>query len=176
MKFNRLSLPTICSVCLVLAGIAIEVSPIHAQSLRRPPPALEIFAGYAGFVDDSTIPHTVFGGAGRVYLTQTLGVGPEFVYMRGPGSDRDLYLTGNVTWDMLRPLNDAPRRVTPFLVAGGGLFRHTERFGSGAEGAFTAGGGTRVRITDRVYGLADFRIGWEPHYRITGGIGVRLSK
>jgi hypothetical protein len=42
-----------------------------------------------------------------------------------------------------------------------------------SEGAFAAGGGARVHITDRIYAMGDFRIGWELHYRVTGGIGVR---
>jgi hypothetical protein len=56
------------------------------------------------------------------------------------------------------------------------IVRHNEGFGGHTEKTFTAGGGTRVRINDRLYGLVDFRIGWELHYRIAGGIGVKLSK
>jgi hypothetical protein len=36
----------------------------------------------------------------------------------------------------------------------------------------TGGGGARVWLTDRVYALGEFRLGWEPHYRVTGGVGV----
>jgi hypothetical protein len=37
------------------------------------------------------------------------------VYMKGPGDDRDVVLTGNVTFDLL----SRTRAVTPFLVVGG---------------------------------------------------------
>jgi hypothetical protein len=70
--------------------------------------------------------------------------------------------------------------VTPFFVAGGGLFHHSDRFPgssfSSSEGAFTAGGGVRGWLNDRVYVAGDFRFGWELHYRIAGTIGIALSK
>ncbi len=120
----------------------------------------------------------MFGGAARVYLTPRISVGPEITYMRGPNTDRDWYFLGNFTWDIRHPRAGRPPRVSPFLIAGGGFFTHSDRFLSGtftsSEGAFAAGGGTRVHITDRVYAMGDFRIGWELHYRITGGIGVSM--
>ena len=107
---------------------------VRSRGLRagrvRPAPAVEFLVGYAGFVDDATIDHTIFGGAGRVYLTPRVAVGPELVYMRGPNCDRDLFLTGNLTFDVLPPRLGRPARVTPFLVAGGGFFQHSDRFGS----------------------------------------------
>ena len=149
----------------------------RAQSTEiRPAPAVEFLAGYAGFVDDATIDHAIVGAAGRVYLTPRVAVGPELVYMRGPGSDRDLFLTGNLTFDVLPPKSGVPRRATPFLVAGGGFFQHSDRFGAfdftSYEGAFTAGGGVRGWITRRVYVLADVRLGWELHARVNAGLGV----
>jgi hypothetical protein len=111
-----------------------------------------------------------------VYLTPRVAIGPEVVYMRGPGSDRDLFLTGNLTFDVLPPRAGRPRRATPFLVAGGGFFQHRDRFGAfdfaSYEGAFTAGGGVRASLSDRVYALADVRFGWELHARVNGGIGI----
>jgi len=161
----------IAAVLLLTAGEAL------AQSTHsRPAPAVELLAGYAGFVDDATIDHAIVGAAGRVYLTPRLAVGPEFVYMRGPNEDRDLFLTGNLTFDMLPPVDGRPRRVTPFLVAGGGFFQHSDRFGPSSftsyEGAFTAGGGVRGRFNDRVYALADVRFGWELHVRVNAGVGI----
>lgn len=152
---------------------------VHAQSTDvRPAPAIELLAGYAGFVDDATIDHAIVGAAGRVYLAPRVAIGPEFVYMRGPNDDRDLYLTGNLTFDALSPRSGTPRRVTPFLVAGGGFFQHRDRFGAfdftSYEGAFTVGGGVRGWIGRRVYALADVRFGWELHVRVNGGIGIRL--
>ena len=165
-------LPALLSLALLLtAGSAL------AQSTdARPAPALEFLAGYAGFADDATIDHGIVGAAGRLYLTPQLAVGPEFVYMRGPNSDRDLFLTGNLTFDVLPPRDGRPRQLTPFLVAGGGFFQHSDRFGvstfTSYEGAFTAGGGVRGWVTKCVYALADVRFGWELHARVNGGIGI----
>jgi hypothetical protein len=162
-----------------LLFLALSLTPwsAFAQSTDlRAAPAVEFLAGYAGFVDDATIDHAIFGAAGRVYLTPRLAVGPEFVYMRGPGEDRDLYLTGNLTFDVLPPRDGVPRRVTPFLVAGGGFFQHSDGFGpfdfTSYEGAFTGGGGVRGWISRRVYMLADVRFGWELHARVNAGIGI----
>jgi hypothetical protein len=165
---------------LVVAVIALMAAgPAHAQSSDRPAPAAEFLVGHAGFLDDTTSAHSVFGASARAYLTRRLAVGPELVYMRGPGSDRDTFLTGNLTFDLMKPRGGRPPRVSPFVVVGGGLFTHSDRFATAtyasSEGAFTAGGGTRVWITDRIYGLVELRVGWEPHYRVTGGIGIALG-
>jgi hypothetical protein len=154
-------------------------APAAAQSGARPASTIEIEAGYAGFVDDSTIDHGVIGVSGRYYLTPRVAIGPEFVYMRGPDFDRDLFLTGNVTFDVLRPARGRPARVTPYFVAGAGLFHHRDRFGNrtfgSSEGAFTGGGGVRAWVSDRVYAGAELRLGWEPHYRVTGHLGFALG-
>jgi hypothetical protein len=166
----------------VLAALAFIValpcvSPALAQS-SRPPAAVEVLAGHAGFADDATIEHAVVGGAARVYLTPQISIGPEITYMRGPNTDRDWFFLGNMVWDIRRPQAGRPPRVSPFLIAGGGFFTHSDRFPSGtftsSEGAFAAGGGTRIYVTDRVYAMGDFRIGWELHYRVTGGIGLSM--
>ena len=168
----RIRLPALLTVFLALTA----ASALAQSSEPRPSPAGEFLVGWAGFVDDATIDHSIYGAAGRVYLTPRLAVGPEVVYMIGPGSDRDLFVTGNVTFDLVARRQGRPRRVTPFVVAGGGFFQHSDRTGSSSftsyEGAFTAGGGVRTWITERVYALADFRFGWELHARINGGIGI----
>ena len=166
-------------LALLGLGLLLTAGKALAQSTEtRPGPAVEFLVGYAGFVDDATIDHVIVGTAARVYLTPRVAIGPEFVYMRGPNSDRDLFLTGNLTFDVLPPRNGKPRPATPFLVIGGGFFRHRDRFGpfdfTSYEGAFTAGGGVRGWLTDRVYALADVRFGWELHARVNAGIVIGL--
>lgn len=165
------------SQCLFPVLLLLLPLPAAAQSADlRPAPALELTGGYAGFVDDATIDHGVVGGAMRFHLSPRISVGPEIQYMIGPGSDRDLILTGNVTLDVLPP----DRRVTPFFVAGGGLFRHSDSFGgrsfSSSEGAFTAGGGVRAWVSDRIYVAPEVRLGWELHWRFSGTVGVALAR
>ncbi len=165
-------------IAVILALVAAESS---AQDLDyRPAPAVEFLAGYAGFIDDAMIDHAIAGTAARVYLTPRLAIGPEFVHMWGPNWDRDLFLTGNLTFDLLPPRHARPRRATPFLIAGGGLSQHSDRFGpfsfTSYEGAFTGGGGVRAWIADRVYTFGDVRFGWELHVRINAGLGVHLGR
>ena len=90
-------------------------------------------------------------------------------------------LTGNVTFDLIRPATRGrPRAVTPFVVAGGGLFQTRSSFAiedfTSSEGAFTAGGGVRGHIGDRVIVGGEARIGWELHIRANAFVGVRLGR
>ena len=137
--------------------------------------ALEGTAGWAGFVDDATIHHTVYGGGARISLTPRISVGPEFVYMVGPDADRDIFVMGSMWLDLLSPA--AGRPFAPYVVFGGGFMSHRDELGRGPypwkyEGSFTAGGGARVWVSDRVYVGGDVRIGWELHLRCTANVGV----
>ena len=111
----------------------------------------------------------------RLYLSPRVSIGPELTYVHDPGGERSLFLTGNVSIDLLRSRGGRPERVVPFVVAGGGFFRHTDPIGaqefSHVEGAVTGGGGARIWLSKRIYAAAEGRIGWEPHIRITGTIG-----
>jgi hypothetical protein len=165
---------------LVSFACAPGAAAQQTNAPRLPASAIEAQGGYAGFVDNATIDHGVIGASARFYLTPRLGVGPELVYMRGPRNDRDIFVTGNLTFDFRGPRSGRPPRVVPYLVAGGGWFQHLDRFGafefSSAEGTFTAGGGARVWASDRVYAGAEYRFGWELHYRVTGHVGFALGR
>lgn len=158
--------------------LAFQACPGLAQDRGRP--TAESFGGWAGFVDNATKNHWVIGGGGRYYITPRMAVGPEVAYMSGPGSERNLMLTGNMTFDIFVPISAAMRRANPFVVVGGGLFQHRQRFQSGeftsTEGAFTGGGGVRFWLTDRVYVAPELRIGWELHIRSTLAVGIRLGR
>jgi hypothetical protein len=169
-------------LCVGLSGVV--GGPVAAQSLSPrqtgPVSVLDLSAGYAGFVDDATIDHAIAGVGGRVYVTRRLSIGPEVVYMRGPGSDRDLFLTGNLTYDMVGERGGRPPRVVPFWVLGGGYVWHQSRIGSQGfrytEGALTGGGGARVWLTDRTYVAGDVRLGWELHSRVAGMLGIGFGR
>ena len=164
-------------------GMAIAVTLLHAGvagAQGRPAPAVEVLGGWAGFADEGLINHSVLGGAARVHLTPRVSVGPEVTYMVGPGTDSDTFLLGNVFFDFRAPRGGRPPAVTPFVVAGAGLFQHRMRF---AAETFThtsvgvaVGGGVRVSASDRVYIAPDVRLGGEdPHLRATLTVGVRLA-
>ena len=150
-----------------------------AAAQNRPGLAAELATGWVGFADDGIVSESLVGGAARWYLLPRVSVGPELVYISGPHHSH-LVLTGNVTWDVLAPTNGRPRRVTPFLVAGGGIFQTREHLFTGTytsnEGAFTVGGGVRALVAERVTLGFDVRVGWEPHIRVNGLIGLQLGR
>lgn len=161
------------------AAACLILLPGTAAAQMHPPPTMEVGAGWMGFADDGIVSEGMVGGTGRWYLSPRLSVGPEVVYVNG-SNHRHLIVTGNLTCDLLSPTNGRPRQVTPFLVGGGGLFQTRETFASGdftaTEGAFTAGGGVRAVLGDRVTIGLDTRVGWELHLRINGFLGVRLGR
>jgi hypothetical protein len=162
--------------CLAVAAPAAAQSPAPS----RPAPVFEGTRGWAGFGDEGLIHHAVGGAGARVYVSRRVSLGPEVQFFIGPDTDSDLMLTGNMVVDLLAPTADRPRRSTPYLLIGGGLFRHSDRFASGTfastEGGVTAGAGVRVWLTDRVYVAGDARLGWEPHIRLAATVGVSLDR
>jgi Outer membrane protein beta-barrel domain len=171
---------------LMLVGAPLVLTaPAAAQEGRGlPAPIVEFSAGTFIFPDDSVVREGFLGAGARVYLGPRISVGPEVAYIVG-NNHSHLTLTGNLTVDLLRPLPDGSARpVTPFVVVGGGLFQSRQPTfglpGQGSttynEGAFTAGGGVRARIGERVYVGGEARLGWESHLRVNGLVGVRLGR
>jgi hypothetical protein len=165
----------------VLTGFLV-VAPLvttAASAQERPSPALDLSAGWVGFADDGVVSEGMIGGAGRFYLSPRIAFGPELLYISGENHSHTV-LTGNLTFDLTAPSGSRPARVTPFLVGGGGMFQTRESFFgedfTHTKGAFTAGGGLRVAVGDRVTVGVDARIGWETHLRVNGVIGVRLGR
>ena len=172
--FRQLAKGTIF-VFALLAALMADL----ATAQDRPGPAAEFAAGWVGFADDGIVSESLVGGAARWYLLPRVSVGPELVYIHGAHHSH-LVITGNVTWDVLAPTNGRPRQVTPFLAAGGGVFQTREHFYNctytSSEGAFTAGGGVRALVADRVTLGLEMRVGWEPHIRINGLIGLQFGR
>ena len=147
------------------------------RAQERPGPALDFGAAWIGFADDGVVSEGAIAGAARWYMSPRIALGPELLYIRGDNHSH-LVLTGNLTWD-LRPETTHPK-VTPFLVVGAGMFRTRETFFSGnftsTEGAFTAGGGVRSRLSNRVSAGVDARVGWELHLRVGGFVAIGLGR
>lgn len=150
-----------------------------ASAQDRPAPSLDLSAGWVGFADDGVVSEGMIGAAGRFYLTQKLAIGPELLRISG-NNHSHLVLTGNVTFDVIAPKGGRPAPVSPFLVVGGGMFQTRESFANGdfthTEGAFTAGGGIRAAVGNRVTVGVDARAGWELHLRVNGVVGIRLGR
>lgn len=168
-------------LAMALGSIVLLVVPMAgaAAAQEKPSPVVEAEAGWMGFADDAIVNEGLVGATARWYVSPRISLGPEAVYVNGSHHSH-LILTGNITYDVLSPANGRSRRVTPFLVAGGGLFQTRETFFSGdftsTEGTFTAGGGLRASAGDRVTIGIDARVGWELHVRVNGFVGVRLGR
>ena len=162
---------------LTVAVVAAPPLAGSASAQGRPAVALEFAAGKLSFPDDGVINEGLLGGAARFYLTPRLSVGPEFAYVNGDRHSH-MMLTGNVTFDFLGPVNGQPRRVTPYVVAGGGVFTTRDEFPRGpfwsSDPAFTAGGGFRALLGRSAFIGAEARIGWELHMRLNALVGVRF--
>ena len=149
-------------------------APAAAQD--RPSPILEAAGGYAGFIDESMINHAIAGASARAYVTRRIAIGPEVTFMRGPGVDRDWFLTGNATID-LRTDRDRRPRVVPYIVASAGVFWNTNAVGTGLytarSGAVAGGIGARINAGNRWFIAPEVRIGFEPVLRLGVAIGIR---
>jgi hypothetical protein len=161
---------------------ALLLAPLvnRAAAQERPSPTAEFAVRALLFADDGIVSEGLVGGAGRVYVTPRVSVGPEVSYINGDNHSH-FTLTGNVTIDLVHPVRGRPRQVTPFVTVGAGLFQTSELFGgnetfTSTEGAFTAGGGVRTLIGRRVFVGAEARIGWELHVRLNALVGVRLGR
>ncbi len=145
-----------------------------ALEARQTALRVDLTAAWVGFADDGIVSEALVGGAARWRLTRRISLGPEAVFIQGDNHSH-FVLTGNLTFDF------TPAGVVqPFVVVGAGLFQTRESFTgenfTSSEGAFTVGGGVRGRITDRVSAGVDARVGWEPHLRIGGTVGIRLGR
>jgi hypothetical protein len=111
-------------------------------------------------------------------VSPRVSIGPEVTYIFAEHHSHQI-VTGNLTFDFLKPRDGAPR-VTPFVVVGGGVFRTNEGFVnrppfSSTDGGFTLGGGIRAPLSDRASAGVDARLGWEPHLRVTGFVSIGLG-
>ena len=175
-RSNPRLLTMLTLVACVIAGPTIDT----AAAQERPAPAAELAAGALLFADDGVVTEAFVGAAGRFHVLPRVSVGPEFAFIQGENHSH-LMLTGNVTFDFVPPINGRPPQVTPFVVAGLGLFHTRESFPNNQtfahnEGAFTAGAGVMGRVGERVTVGAEVRVGWELHIRLNGTIGVRLGR
>jgi hypothetical protein len=162
---------------IIAATLLLSATASPALAQQHPSASIDVAAGWVGFADDGIVSETMFGGGVRWYVSPRVSVGPEVIYIAGDNHSHYV-VTGNVTFDLLAPNSGGPRVVTPFVVAGGGLFQTSESFASetfrSSEGAFTAGGGVRIAAGDHVTFGIDARIGWETHLRVNALVGIRF--
>jgi hypothetical protein len=129
--------------------------------------------GATSFVDESAENHLHTGVAARFYLTRRFSVEPEFQYLYQSSRHSDTVLAGNLGWDF------RTGRVVPYVSGGLGWMRSS--FGispkfSSNEGFIQLGGGLKIYVTDAWFVAPDVRVGWEPHVRVSVGIGYTFRR
>ena len=163
------------SAFLIAATLALSTVADVASAQEAPRFAADVTLGWVGFADDGIVGEGVVGGAARWYLQPRISIGPEILFISGQNHSH-LVATGNLVWDLFSPAITRARKFTPFFVVGGGIFQTREFFTTGTftttEGAFTAGGGLRAQIGNRVTAGFDARVGWELHLRLNGTVGL----
>lgn len=166
---------------LAVAGVLLGVmptAPARAQSVELPRFAVDATGGIVMYPDDALVTETLGGVAVRYYVSPRWSLGTEYSLIVGANHVHNV-VTQNLVFDVLGPRRGAPRRVTPYLVLGGGLYQTIEQFVTFSyvsyDPAFTAGGGLRVALTPRIGAGVDVRTGWEPHVRVNGVVTVRLG-
>jgi hypothetical protein len=178
MRFRVTRLQRRLRAAITTVGMVGLLAPV-AQAQERPSPVAEVHGGTLLFADDGIPRENFIGGAARFYVLPRVSAGPEIAFITG-NQHSHLMLTGNLTFDLLGAVNGRPRPVTPFMVAGAGLFRTREQFPgeifTHTEGAFTAGGGVRARVGEAVTLGGEVRVGWELHLRFNALVGVRLGR
>ena len=136
---------------------------------------------------DNEIPHGVFGGSVRVYLSRRWSVEPEFLYMYHSRNDQDFIVQPNLAFDITNPTG----RVVPYLIGGAGMLHHRSRFvgtdlsifpprafdvrNSSTTWTVSAGAGVKVFVTDRIFVAPEARYGREPTLRGTISVGYVFS-
>jgi hypothetical protein len=174
-RVMRFFVPFVCPAFGLFAIAAPAAGQDKPASL--PAPLIEGAFGYAGFlVDEATLHHTILGGGARMFITSRLSVGPEFVYMKGPDLDRDLFFTGVVTVDLLPDDPGVRRTLAPFLVVSGGVVHHADRFDedlSVTKMTLSGGGGVRISAGSGFFIAPEIRLGREPFLRLSVSVGSR---
>jgi hypothetical protein len=160
------------SLTLLIVAIVVLAADQQANAESE----AKFILGTAGFLDEVTkFDHTVLGGAYVIKLAGRLRIGPEFLYMIGPGNDRDFTFSAQVAYALYET-----DKLEIYAGGGIGLMHHKDQFGIGpaftVTGIFYDGGiSSNVYLTNRIFVTPQFRIGIpEGAFLFTAGIGYKF--
>ncbi len=152
---------------MILAGLFFVV--VVAAEAQRGRVEVRGDVGTTGFLDDVSDQHLLVGGSLRAYFTQRLSFQPEYQFLNGRNHTDSVFLA-NVAYDF-RP---SSRRVVPYVLVGAGVIQNRQARFSTTTSFFSGGFGAKIHLNPRWYVAPDFRVGFEPHYRFSVGIGYVL--
>jgi hypothetical protein len=162
------------ATALVLSSL-LTVPAQQSDTLTPPKVEAKLVLGGSSFAEPS-IPHSIVGGAVRVYVTRRFSVEPEFLYMRHDSHDEDYFVQVNAAYD----ITDPRKRFVLYAIAGAGNFRNRSDFGGdGIDTSFrtwtaSVGGGVKIFLTKRLFVAPEVRVGREPDVRGTVSVGYVL--
>ena len=154
----------------LIFGLVLWASPAFGEPLAG---VMELrgTVGYSNFLDEDPLHHLVTGASARFFVTNRIAVEPEFLFMYRSRQDMDFQLIPNVVFEFTK----RESRFQPYAIGGVGLQRHRELTGTGYywSNSWTgsAGIGTKIFLSDRLYLAPEFRLGLEPIVRITASVG-----
>lgn len=173
LKFLIGSAVLVLSSCLTVCAQKLdEVTPPKVEA--------KLIVGGASFAEPA-IPHSIVGGALRVYLTRRFSVEPEFLYMRHSRDDQDYVIQVNAAYD----ITDPTKKFVVYGIVGAGNLRNRSVFRGNVfetglprdfDTSFTTwtasiGGGVKIFLTKRLFIAPEVRVGHEPDVRGTLSVG-----
>lgn len=161
-----------------LCRLALMAACLAASNLlpaQRPPPELRASAGLACFVDEAwcDVPHAAVGVAPHLYFSRSWSFSPEFLYTRSSW-DYDLIFLPSLAANLRHEGS-----VRPYAIVGFGILRHRDlRFRTigGTDWSLQGGFGFKIFLSPKVYVAPEFRLGWEPVFRLGASIGYVFAK
>ncbi len=166
----------IAALALTALATAIPALTFAQEAAPNSPTRLievKAVAGFSTFIDNDFIEHVVTGGSVRLGLVGRWSIEPQVLYMRAGAHDQDFYVLNNLVYDL-----GTRGRVTPYLIAGAGVFWHRERLGRYRELVFTSrswhfsgGAGARIRLGERWSLASEARFGIQPFFQVHAGLG-----
>lgn len=125
--------------------------------------------GYTSFLDEAPDNHLLVAGSARFYITRKFSVEPEVQYLRRDSRHPDWVFVPNFTYDFKtgrRTLcHHRPRRATK-LRQQFQPHRRIYQWGQWGQALFT----------DRWFIAPEFRLGLEPHARLSAAIGYSFRR
>jgi len=170
-RSTRIVAPALAAFVATVPAVALaqEATPSPRTHLVE----IEAVVGFSTFIDEDFIEHAVTGGSVRLGLAGRWSIEPQFLYMRAGARDQDFYLLNNLVYDL-----ETRGRVTPYLIAGAGVFWHRATFGRNRARVFTSrswhvdgGAGARIRLGARWTLASEARFGLEPFFQVHAGLG-----
>src|SRR5262245_27589032 len=113
-----LSISRLCRQKCASLGLLVVLWPAASWAQKPPLLSVDVATGLAIFVGESLYIEPLVAAATRINVSPRVSVGPEVVLIHGTyGTEHEhVLLTGNVTWNFVRPPGTSPRAAAGFLV------------------------------------------------------------